>query len=170
LDPDRSDRAAGKHGSKRIWWRDSSCASLVITQHLCLINLLQSEYVLSAGKRAYSQLAARQFGQSRNCTKKTVSLPRLASLSNVVLYFREFLVEAPEIVLSGREKNTKSIITLVQAGFELPAAKVSYLQVQDPGCLSHDPREAHLYADASRHRLPAAAGANPSISIKVWDQ
>jgi len=39
-----------------------------------------------------------------------VSLPRLADLlSNVVLQFRELLVEAQEIVLSGRKKN-KSII------------------------------------------------------------
>ena len=96
-----------------------------------------------------------------------MSLPRLATLSNVVLYFRELLVEAPEIFVSGREKTIKASLLLVQAGFELPAAKVSYLQVQDPGCLSHDPREAHPHADTSRHRLPAAAGANPSVSIKV---
>ena len=99
--------------------------------------------------------------------KENVSLPRLATLSNVVLYFRELLVEAPEIFVSGREKTIKASLLLVQAGFELPAAKVSYLQVQDPGCLSHDPREAHPHADTSRHRLPAAAGANPSVSIKV---
>jgi hypothetical protein len=42
--------------------------------------------------------------------KENVSLPRLADLlSNVVLQFRELLVEAQEIVLSGRKKN-KSII------------------------------------------------------------